>query len=236
MPLSNQELIERYQGTPVVIDGHGPYQEFALSYFHDSNEIMDPMLSLTMDFDLTEADQNYRRHFAQVDGATFTAYLYWRLLQTLKAHPMWAYRRLAGAWYHFHNLPLFFPMATGTRNTYANLLLENVVDSTWEAFVQRYAAAIAAVKAEPERDFPVDPHTYTIAWFFGNLPGLRFTAMELHRPKAWTARPVFYFGRRDHGENGIHCPLHVAMDHGNADPHRLEGLLADYSQLLKSDV
>ena len=226
------ELFQRFRCRPLDPAALPPYVGFALQYFRTPEKIAAPELSCCLQLDLSAADEVYRRYFAATPGASLTAYLTWRMLQAQVLVQPFLWRWIAGAWHHMADPPLFFPVATGTANTFRHVALEQVVAAEWTDFSQRYRAGVDAALAEPLQAAAIDPDLYRNACFIGNLPYLAFTSLGLHRHPDPSGRTVAYFGKRQEADGRLTCPLALQFDHATTDPYQVNRLIETYLGLL----
>lgn len=227
-----ETILSRFEGEPLSLQGLSGYETWALRHFHDTLQVADPQLEMTLQLDINAALAAFDSSYAQAPGASLTAYLYWRLLQALELHPCFTWRRLEGRWYAFRNLPLYFPVAVGGRERFNDVLLENPFRLDWPVFCRRYSKTVASVLQLRIPFDPIGSAVWDLAVFIGNLPHLQFTAFSMHRQAMPTGRPIFYFGRRYQAAGSLHLPLYVQFDHANTDPYVLNLFLADYQRLL----
>lgn len=213
------ELLERYSGTPVATEDLSRYERFALEFFHRKEIISDPNLELTVQLDITEANRIYRKHLHTIPGASLTACLSWCVLQAMKHHPEFRYRKIEGQWYQFDNLPLFFPVAVGSQERFNEVLLEGVCQQTLPEFCTNYRTNIDAVLTHQKPYDPIPFETWHIAHFIGNLPNIQFTHLSTHRSTTSIGRPIFYFGKRYTTGEHTFAPFFIQFDHCNLDPY-----------------
>lgn len=226
--------IKRYDAVEINEKELSKYERFALRLFHNTEIISNPNLELTIQLDITAADEHYKIFFSSEDGATMTAYLYWCLIQTVKKHPCFSYREIDNKWYYFQNPPLFFPVAVGNQERFGEVLIENVFSLDWPNFCRIYRSAVDRFLREKPPHEPLDLETWHIAIFIGNLPNIQFTHFGMHMPSIHIGRPMFYFGKRYKVEDKKFVPFYSMFDHSNLDPYIMGLFLEDYEKMLSS--
>jgi chloramphenicol O-acetyltransferase type A len=80
------DLLERYEGTPLSEDKLTLYQNWALEFFHDKRMITDPIVDISLNLDITEAKENYKKNFKFRGCSTLTSFLIFKIIETLKNH------------------------------------------------------------------------------------------------------------------------------------------------------
>ncbi len=230
--LDLSRLIDRYGGVLLDEGSLSSYEKFALTLFHDKDVVADPNLEVTVQLDITEATRVYKDRMQKSPGATMTAYISWCLIQTLKNHACFCFRKVGGKWYRFDNLPLFFPVAVGGKERFNDVLMEDVCGQTWPEFCKSYRNGVDAVlnKLKPYEPIPLD--TWHIAHFIGNIPNIQFTHLCIHTPAINIGRPIFYFGKRYATGDHTYTPLHIQFDHSNLDPYVVGLFLEDFERIL----
>ncbi len=228
--MSISEIVSAFGGTRIDPSKLSRYESWALGLFHDRRYVADPNLETTLQLDITEADNSYRDSFAQTRGASLTAYLVWTMLKTMADHPCFSYRDLDGEWYSFERLPLFFPVATGTKERFQEVLIDDACALDWEEFCSQYRGRIERAVDGGAIYSPIPYETWSVAHFIGDLPDFQFTSLHLHTPVAQTGRPVFYFGKRYVSDGRLMVPLYILFDHSNLDPVVLNAFLEDYGR------
>jgi chloramphenicol O-acetyltransferase type A len=227
-----KELLTRYDGSPIDIEQLSDYEQSIMKFFHDRKYIDNPHIQMTLQFDITEGDRVYRKAFATHPDASLTAYLTWRLLQTVNNYPALNYRHIDGQWYKFNNLPLFFNVARKDNTRLQDVVIENATKMNWPEFCSTYRNAVnnAMNSTTPFVPNPL----YNLATVICNLPNIAFTQFGIHHLRTWLSRPAFYFGRRHRHNEKILIPLFVQLDHSNGDPTLLDMVLKEYEHLIKN--
>ncbi len=226
------QLLNEFQGTPLDIEKLSSYEKWALSFFHNEKEISDPHIDITLQLDISDAEKHYLSGPSKTAGTSFTAYLYWNLIQAMKKNPPFLWRCIDNRWYHFTNLPLSFPIIVGGKERFNDLLIKNVCSMSWDEFCIEYRCMVdTAIKNKKEFQ-PVDYDLWRLTIFIGNQPDLQFTAMNIHTQIKKTGRPLFYFGKRYRTGERLFAPLFISFDHSNIDPYVLDKLLKDYNAVL----
>jgi chloramphenicol O-acetyltransferase type A len=207
------------------------YLEWALGFFTNPNMVTDPYLDLTLQLDITQARENYKKHY-KCNDSTLTAFLTWKLLTTLKRHTHFLWRYIKGTWYEIENPPLFFPVAVGHNRRFHEVLIENVFRMSWKEFVPKYKmgldAAFSGIRADADREV-----IFQLSQFIGNLPNLNFSGLKLHSGRNIT-NAFFYFGKRTYLEpfQRWNLPLAIKFHHSNADPYVVDLLMQDFMEEL----
>lgn len=230
------DIVEKFGGTRLDESVLTHYERWAFGLFHDKRYVSDPNLEMTLQLDITAAEESYAATYSRAPGASLTAYLTWTLLRAIARHPCFSYRDLGGQWYRLDRLPLFFPVATGTKERFQEVLIEDALHLDWRAFSARYRERIDRVL---KNDCPYDPiphDEWMVAHFIGNLPELQFTSLRLHMPAQQVGRPAFYFGKRYRSEGRLFTPLYILFDHGNLDPVVVNLLLKDFENIFSGRV
>ncbi|HEY9692502.1 MAG TPA: CatA-like O-acetyltransferase [Oculatellaceae cyanobacterium] len=198
--------------------------EWFLDYFTDPNVLQVPYLDLTIQLDVTDAYAIYQD--SQVSGSTFFGFLLWHLVQTLRSHTSFNMRFVENNWYILNNPPIFIPVAVGGKQRFWNLVIESVVNTSYEDFIDIYRFRLnQARNCQTER---IDAQTYSLAYCIGNLPNLQFSALTLHwHLNAMIGQPFFYFGKRYFLENRFLIPFAAKLHHACADPFVFDLLVRD---------
>ncbi len=225
-------LLERYRAEPYDLEPLGHYQRWAMSFFMQPANLLNPHVDTTLQLDVTRARELYEREFAGVPGASFSAFLTWRLLATLTDHPAFGLRCIDGSWYLLRNPGLYIPVAVGGRERFCDVLLEDVVGLDWTSFVDRYRAGIDAARSG--RFTPVSDLQFALSTFIGSLPGLRFTGLTLHAVHHGTTKPFFYFGQRYALGDRLQVPFAVKLHHSTGDLYVLDLMVQDFTNRLNA--
>ncbi|NES67822.1 MAG: hypothetical protein F6K24_22555, partial [Okeania sp. SIO2D1] len=98
-----QEALERYQGTKLNLNELSKYQQWAFSFFHNEDFVLNSNLSVTIQLDLVKPREVYER--------SFQSYLVWNLVKALSLEWTFNTRKIDEEWYVFKNLPVYFPVA-----------------------------------------------------------------------------------------------------------------------------
>lgn len=228
-----QEALERYQGTKINRDELSKYQQWAFSFFHDEEFVLNPNLSITIHLNLTAARDVYEQSFQNAQGASFTAYLIWNLVKAFSVEWTFNTRKIEQEWYLFRNLPLYFPVAVGGENRFKNVVINDVIFMDWTTFSRVYRNSIKNHKRDLGN---LTPFIYEISHFIGNLPYFNFTSFQMHRGILKTGRPLFYFGQRQNSHQQLTVPLSITFDHANADPYVLNNLIQTYQKFLSNNL
>ncbi len=225
------EIIEKFQGYKLSRDDLTPYECWALNFFHDKSQISSPFLNVTMQLDITEARQNYLENYKPLTGASFTAFITWSLIKSLKKQDCFSYRRLNDEWFKFNNLPIYIPVLVGKEFRFQEIFLEDVMNSDWGKFSLVYTDNIEKIRNNSDKFKVISPIIFNLATHIGNLAYLNFTGFTLHGVDA-TGRNLFYFGKRTEVNSKLNLPLNVTIDHSTADPYVLNLLIEDFMQEL----
>ncbi len=207
------------------------YDRQALTFFIDKSHIADPLMSFTVELDITYARRVYDMFFKQADGASFTAYLTWSMFHTFMKFPQLSRRYIGNTWYTFKNIPLFFPVATGRASRLVSVLIENVASMTWEEFCFEYRAKVDLARSGKLSPLGC-PEAFYVAHHVANLPHLRFSGMKLHRGSRECTFPMVYFGERYFDKDKLMCPLFAQLHHSNGDPELLSRLLGEFQNIV----
>ena len=225
-----EEALKVDQGVKLQPDQLSKYQQWAFSFFHDEDLVVNPNLSMTLQLDLLDARDVYESSYQSATGASFQAYLVWNLVKALSLHWTFNTRKIDGEWYLFKNLPVYFPIAVGGEERFKDVIINDVILMDWTRFARVYRESIQYRKIDIGS---LSSLTWEISHFIGNLPALNFTSFQIHRGILNTGRPLFYFGKRyDDWEQKKNVPLSITFDHANADPYVLNNLMQTYQNLL----
>lgn len=225
------EILERFGGKEVDVDSMPQYQKWALGYFPTDKTMIDPNVYLTLQLDITEALVNFKQNFASAEGGSFTAYMIWRIVQTMNEIEPFNYRYIKGKWYHLSNPPLFVPVATGKENRFREIILEKSGNKPWIEFAKEYRYEInEALEGRARASGSHDESVYYISTIIGNLPNIQFTSFEPHLHITQTGRCFFYMGKRYQLEGKNFIPFSVSLHHGNVDPYMLDLMLQKLSK------
>ncbi|MBB6462426.1 CatA-like O-acetyltransferase [Flammeovirga kamogawensis] len=228
-------LLEKFDGKKLEMTDVSSYEQWSLNFFHDKNIVREPNLQMTLQLDVTKGLEFYASTIKKIDGASFSSYLMWCLVQAMKEHPYFRYRMIEGEWYIFDNLPVFCPVAVGGDKRFTEILVENPAHSTIEEFIVNYRNKIKQAFNKDGDFAPLPPTVWASAHFIGNLPNLQFTSFQLHTSALDSARPFFYFGKRYEQNGQSFIPLSITFDHSNLDPFVLSNFMADFEKVLIGD-
>ncbi|WP_144394124.1 CatA-like O-acetyltransferase [Pleionea sediminis] len=210
--------------TPIDREQLCNYELWAQDFFTDTNAIENPYLDITLQLDITQARLCYE---AQSIG-TFTAYLYFHLIQALKKHPEFFYRKINNQWMKVENPPLFYPIARGSkRDRFYEALIPNVLQLSWPEFTQLYQTEIENSKLNTNL---IGNELYTYTLFIGNLPNLPFTGLTMHVNDRISCQPFFYFGQRQTIGNQLFVSLCIKFHHSCVDPYIIDLLIKDFQR------
>lgn len=226
------EILEQFDGIPLDEERLGAFTRWALHYFHNPKEVTTPIVDMTLQFEITQADVVYRQRFAQTPGASFTAYLIWNLLRAEVRYPDFQYRHIDGKWYHLRQAPVFMPVATGQADRFRDVFLFQAYGKSWSEFCDQYRNAIDGGLGE--KQFIAQDKLFYLATIVGNLPYMRFTSLSAQKSVYNSGRTIFYFGQRYTQEGKLFIPLHVGLDHANTDPYVLNGFLKEFETLISN--
>lgn len=222
----SQENLNLWDGRLLTAQEKSKYEKWALDFFQDKRYVEDPWLNLTLKVDISAARNNYKKKYCEHDGATFTAWLTWKMIQAMKTNPWTRYRRIAGQWYIFENLPLFFPVAIDDDARFTEPLITNPI-SSWHEFTLKWQRA-----TKTDQRIKIPHSVWSLAHFIGNLPNINFTSFNLHRGSQDSSRPFFYFGKRHEVGGKWFVPLSITFNHSTGDPVVIDKLLADFTNLM----
>lgn len=198
------------------------YERWAQDFFTNPAVIHDPYLDITLQLDVTDARRAYE---AQAAGS-FTAFLYFHLIQALRGHPEFFYRRVDGQWLRIANPPLFFPIARGTKHDrFYEAYIPDVLRVSWREFAELYRMEVEQSKSSPKL-LPTGCFVYSL--FIGNLPNLHFTGLSLHVNDRSSGQPFFYFGKRYRSEGQLMASLCIKFHHSTVDPYIIDLLVRDF--------
>jgi chloramphenicol O-acetyltransferase type A len=226
------KLLDKYSGVLLDEEVLSSYEKFALQLFHDKEVVANPNLELTVQLDITDATRVYKDRIKDSPGATMTAYISWCLIQAMKRHDCFTFRRVGEKWYSFDNLPLFFPVAVGGMERFGDVLMEDVGKQTWPEFAGSYRENVDAILNKQKPYEPIPFNKWHIAHFIGNLPNIQFTQFRVHSSAINIGRPIFYFGKRYTSGDRTFTPMHIQFDHSNLDPYVVGLFLEDFEKIL----
>ncbi|OZG73937.1 hypothetical protein BTA51_09150 [Hahella sp. CCB-MM4] len=209
---------------PLDSDNPNTYVSWARSFFNDPRYILNPYLDITLHLDITNARSRYD---AQNEG-TFTAFLYYYLIQALKKYPEFFYRYIDGQWLQVSNPALFFPIARNERkNRFYEAFIPNIFQLTWPEFSKAYQIEVENSKQHPRL---LGSHLFVYSLFIGNLPNLQVTGLTLHVNDRFSAQPYFYFGKRYRLNEKLFVSLSIKFHHSTVDPHIIDLLLEEFQR------
>ncbi|OHX64715.1 CatA-like O-acetyltransferase [Flammeovirga pacifica] len=227
-----QELLNKYDGKKLDIQSLSSYEQWSVDFFHQKEIVREPNLQMTLQLDITEGYSYYQDNLKGKEGASFTAYLMWCLVQTMKDHPHFRYRKVENEWYIFDNLPTFSPIAVGGDKRFSEILVSDPARSTVEEYFINYKKEIDKAFSKDGNFEPLPPTVWATAHFIGNLPNLQFTGFQLHQSALDSARPYFYFGKRYQRHTQMFVPLSITFDHSNLDPFVLSSFMEDFDKMM----
>lgn len=220
--------LEKYEAKLLPTEQYdNSYIGWALKHFMDETAILNPYLDITLKLDITDARTNYVDNF-QNEFSTFTSFLIWKLLKTIKRHPCFAWKFIGDRWYLIDNPPLFLPIAVGGKERFGEIIIDNATKLEWLQFSQTYQINKNNIFKNPtlanDRFY-----AYHLGQFIGNLPNLDFSSFVIHSSRK-TSQCFFYFGKRTHDiELGrLTVPLAIKFHHSNTDPFVIDLLIKDY--------
>ncbi len=166
------ELLTKFKAVPVDATKLGHYVQWALQYFHDYTQCTNPELSITLSLDITDLRKDYDQNFSATIGASFTAYLSWRIVQAVKEIPEFNFRDVDGRWYELKNPPAYFPISTQNEERLGDFYVENSFNLDWEEFCREYRKGIEETRAGISPKVGEIATWWSNALFIGNLPHL----------------------------------------------------------------
>jgi chloramphenicol O-acetyltransferase type A len=221
-------VLERFHAEPYELESLGHYQRWAMPFFVQPANLINPHIDTALQLDVTQTRELYERDHAAVPGASFTAFLTWKLLATLDRHPAFNLRYAEGSWYLLRNPGLYIPVAIGGRERFCDFLLDDICGLDFPRFVARYRDGVD--RAHRGHFQPISAVEFALSTFIGNLPGLRFTALTLHAVNHDVTKPFFYFGQRYTLDGRLLVPFAVKMHHSTGDLHLLDQLVQDFAR------
>lgn len=233
--MEKEELLKQFGGKKIDMKEVSSYEQWSLDFFHQKEIVREPNLQMTLQVDITKGYQYYSSSLKKHEGASFTAYLMWALVEAMKKHPYFRYRKIENEWYIFDNLPVFSPIAVGGDKRFTEIIVNDPAISSVEQFFKNYRACVEYA-FNREGDFsPLPVLVWATAHFIGNLPNLQFTSFQLHSSALDSARPYFYFGKRYQQGNQSLIPLSITFDHSNLDPFVLSSFMEDFEKVLNQE-
>jgi chloramphenicol O-acetyltransferase type A len=225
-------LFERYEVIPLVkTELAGKYQPWALDYFTNPELVPVPYVDITVQLDISIAVAIWQEKLSKGEG-TFTAWLTWNLIQSLKEFACFQWRYIDGQWFEVQNPPLFSPIAIDRADRFVNLVLDNPVKMTWPEFAQTWIELKQAIQSGTTFE-KTDAAVFGFSHFIGNLPHLHFTSLSLHQSDSF-CQHFFYFGARRCDPQGVTLmPLAAKLHHSSGDPYVFDLLLKNYLQRLQ---
>ncbi|NME68068.1 CatA-like O-acetyltransferase [Flammeovirga aprica] len=230
--MEKDELLQKYGGKKLKMDEVSSYEQWSLDFFHQKEIVREPNLQMTLQVDITKGYQFYKENLKQYEGASFTAYLMWALVEAMKKHPYFRYRKLDDEWYVFDNLPVFSPIAVGGETRFTEIIVEDPALSTVEEYFKNYKKCLDYAFNRDGNFEPLPVLVWASTHFIGNLPNLQFTSFQLHASALDSARPYFYFGKRYQQGEQLLIPLSITFDHSSLDPYVLSAFMADFEAIL----
>lgn len=204
--------------------------DWSLDFFTDPHVLQTPYVDITLQLDVTEAYQCYRR---QPGDGSFFAFLVWNFMRTLKDHLSFKLRLVDTQWYVIENPPLLIPVAVGGQQRFVELVLDNVSLLDYAEFSTLYQQQLQQARAGNGRRATAEE--YYFSHFFGNLPNLQFTGLTLHyRQGDIAGNTFFYFGKRYPIAQRLYIPLAVKLHHACTDPYVLDLLLQDLQRRIET--
>lgn len=223
---------------PIELSQLSPYEKWSLDFFSNPKHVFNPYLNICLQLDITGIQDIYKSSY-QNEFSTFTSYLTWKLLQTIKDFPTFSYRKCpeSNSWYYYPKMPLIFPVALENKShRYNEVIIINDHFDNWTKFSKDYRIKIQETRnADANRNI-IDEKTWTLSHYIGNLPHLQFTNFTPHTSFPILGKPSFYFGKRytNNAENKHLIPLSITFDHSTTDPYIINQLIESYScQLAK---
>lgn len=227
------DLFDRYDAVPLRLpETAGSYQAWAFDYFTNPKLVPDPYLDITVQLDISSAASIWRDNLSAGPGS-LTAWLTWKLLQSLKPLSCFQWRCIDGHWFEVRSPPLFHPVAVEGPDRFANLIVEDPFRMSWREFAESWTHQKSRILSEGAFDSG-DASMFGFSHHIGNLPTLHFTSLVLHQPASF-CQPFFHFGaRRPDGQGAMIMPLAAKLHHSSCDPLVLDRLLRNYLQRLQS--
>lgn len=233
--MEKSELLEKFGGKKLIMNEISSYEQWSLNFFHQKDIVREPNLQMTLQLDITKGISFYDEQLKSLEGSSFTAYLMWCLVESMKKHPYFRYRKIEGEWYVFDNLPVFAPIAVGGPTRFTEIIVEDPAISPIATFFINYRSCVEAA-FNREGDFaPLPVLVWATAHFIGNLPNLKFSSFQLHSSALDSARPYFYFGKRYQEGGQTMIPLSITFDHSNLDPFVLSAFMEDFEKTLSQE-
>lgn len=216
---------------PLTDDEKAGYLAWSLDFFTDSTVEQDPFIDITLQLDITDAYASYQRQ--SLANLTFFSFLIWHLAQSMRSQLDFKLRKINGIWWVLENAPIAVPVAVGGKMRFCELLLQNTSSQSLTEFAEQYRGQLNSVRTGHVQR--MDPNTFLIAHFIGNLPHLQFTALNLHwRKSAIQCQPCFYFGQRYLQSERLMMPLAIKLHHACTDPFVLNILIENFRKRFES--
>ncbi len=77
-------MLINYHGNKVDVEDLSKYEQWAMTFFHDRNYLLDPNAGITLQLDITNAGANYNQNYKSIAGSSMTAFLTWQVINILK--------------------------------------------------------------------------------------------------------------------------------------------------------
>ena len=226
-------LIEHWSARPLTEAESKGYLDWSLDFFTDNSVEQDPFVDITLQLDVTRAYAAYQA--ARVEGLSFFSFLVWHLARAMQGNLGFKLRKIEGKWWVLDNAPIVTPIAVGGEARFTELLLKDASRESLAEFARQYREKLdSAKRGEGTR---MDPETFLVACFIGNLPQLQFTALSLHsRKSSIQCQPCFYFGQRYFQGEKLFIPFAAKLHHACTDPHVLNQLVEDFQARFSSEL
>lgn len=218
-----KEILKRFGGKEIDVDSKPQYEKWALNYFSTDRTMIDPNVYITVQLDITAANENYKKNFAETPGASLTAYMIWRIVQTMNEIEPFNYRYIKGRWYHLSDPPVMVPIATGKDNRFREVLLEKTGKKSWENFAGEYRFELnEALDGRAFASGTLGDNVFDICSVMFNLPNIQFTSYEHNLHLTQTGRCFRSMGKRYEANGKLMMPFAVSLNHSNLDPYMLD--------------
>lgn len=225
-----QELLLDYSGYVLDLESLSEYDRASMTHFIDRTRARQPRLHITFPLDVTNIHRTFVSKATTKD--TFTGYLTWGLIASMRLHPYLSFRYINRTWYAFDDLPLFIPITSGLAgNRFVSVVLKHIAKSDWSCFSSSYRSAV-----EHARKNWANPFAEVLHWsnyhFIGNIPDIQFTSLIIHESGLETSRPIFYFGHRYDYKDKLFVPFAIQFHHATFDPVRISDFISDFNKIL----
>jgi len=238
-----REISKSLQITPI-----NPQSDLFWTSWHQdvANYFLDPEVDGYIDFsaqlNVNKGFKKYEKIKNHGSNYTFFGFILWHLIQTLKRpekeFKAYHFRKIDDKWFIINNPAIVVPVSLPDRSTLREAVICDAYQiKTLPQWMEVYSHAVETARLGKVQTMP--PSIFSLSNIVGNLPGIPFDGMALHRfPKAFMGIIFAYFGARyfpgerffgNTQEKGpLHIPFSIKFPHATLNPMDVQFILQEF--------